>query len=141
MNKKHLLGYTLTALIALVVGIASAGNATPTATTAAKATPAPTVTVPGPTTTVTKSEVPSVCIDALDAGEKVASVGSTALQNAGKALGTVPDLINALVEMDTDAMEAINAKMTKLNGTLDPEEMTDAVSDYNDRASQCRDAA
>ena len=71
MNKKHVIGYSTTAVIALLVGTgigSSSGDATgDTASAAASSTPATTVTlpgaaatVPGPTVTVTASTVKTV---------------------------------------------------------------------------------
>jgi hypothetical protein len=66
VNKKHVLGYGATALIALLVGTGIGGSSGDAgdSTAAASATPAPTVTVagsiPGPTVTVTASTVKTV---------------------------------------------------------------------------------
>ncbi len=59
MNKKHVIGYTVTALLALTIGAAGAsGSSTPTIV-AAKPLPAVTVTVPGPVVTVTVTAKPA----------------------------------------------------------------------------------
>ncbi len=51
MNKKHVIGYAATALVALGIGSAAAGSTSPGASPSA-ATPTVTVTQPGPETTV-----------------------------------------------------------------------------------------
>lgn len=51
MNKKHVIGYAATALVALGIGGAAAGSTSPGASPSA-ATPTVTVTQPGPETTV-----------------------------------------------------------------------------------------
>jgi hypothetical protein len=51
MNKKHVIGYTVTALLALTIGAAGASGSS-TAPVAAKSVPAATVTVSGPVVTV-----------------------------------------------------------------------------------------
>jgi len=52
MNKKHLIGYPVTAILAMTIGAAGASGSS-TAPVAAGTLPAVTVTVPGPAVTVT----------------------------------------------------------------------------------------
>ena len=126
MHKKHVIGYTVTALLALTIGAAGASGSG-TATTAAESAPAVTVTVPGPAPapvikTVTKT--PISCLEALD----LADAGFTL---AGEALGAAGKGFTAISEGDVDAVLAASKEMTTASDKIDP-------APYQAAKAECR---
>jgi hypothetical protein len=116
MNKKHLLGYLATAVIALTIGAAGASGSTAAAEVPTP-TPTATVTVPGPTETVTVEKTPASCLTALDLADK-------GFGFASEGFSAASDALTAVSNMDVAGIEDANVKLGDTAasfGTLAPE--------------------
>ncbi|HMM95341.1 hypothetical protein [Phycicoccus sp.] len=107
------------------------------------AAPAPTVTVTATPKAETRDVevVPQVCLDALDAGEKVSGAGGKGLTSAANVLGEIPNLIDAILAGDVDEIDRITAVAEKETTKLNSLGMDDLVSAYNEKADACRATA
>ena len=111
MNKKHVIGYTVTALLAMTIGAAGAAGSS--------AAPASVVTVTAPApvaVTKTVTQAPAECGTALDLMSEFVTAVGVEHQTMGDAFtkaGQDGDLIMAM-STSGDAAKALTAKMTTL---------------------------
>ena len=110
MNKKHVIGYTTTALVALVIGVSAGGAgsdssaATTNASGVAPNIPTITKTVEGPAVTVTKASTPApAATTTTEAATEEAPSGDTC-ENAREAIltGTPAEINKAMKALVAD---------------------------------------
>jgi len=123
MNKKHLIGYPVTAILALTIGAAGASGSS-TAPVAAESVPAVTVTVTGPApapVTKTVTRAPTECGTALDfAAQFMTAIGtehtsmSAAFNKAGQDgdITAMATAVTSAVTTANDVTTAISTPMT-----------------------------
>lgn len=122
MNKKHIIGYTATGLIALGIGSAAGSSSNDTAAAAATSTTtilgtASTVTAPGATTVVTKSAAAAPA-KTVTAEPKAPSAASTIPGNGTFAVGS--DVKSGTyVSTTADSGNCYWARLSGDNGNLD----------------------
>jgi hypothetical protein len=124
--------WIVTALAALIIGIAIGSTGESTETTTDTSPPASVVTV---------ADVPDVCLQALDNAEDLMGFSADFAGIAAEMPMMIYDGIEAGMDYDAAAIEDLT---DKLNGiTADVEELTEQIgsSDYRDNADQCRDSA
>jgi hypothetical protein len=130
MNKKHLAGYTATALIALGVGGASASGE-PKTVTVTKNVPGPAVTqtinvpgpvetvnVPGPTVTKTVTKVTykvsASCLKALDEADADIAITAQVFGDSADVIQGVLDNNLALIGASTSHMQSLDPKLAAI---------------------------
>jgi hypothetical protein len=113
MNKKHVIGYTVTALLAMTIGAAGAAGSS--------AAPASVVTVTAPAPEpVTVTQAPAECGTALDfASEFMKDVGAehTALGDAFVKAGQDGDMLT-MASTVTGVEKTLNDQMTTMTSPM-----------------------
>lgn len=127
--------------LTLVAACGGSQEAAPAATVT-KSVPAPTVTKTQQVTrTKTVTQVPKVCLKALDAGEKVSLMGAKAMSKSGAVIGLVPDAIQAVADQDVTTLQSVTEQVSQLTDEMDAMPIEAAVDRYNRLATQCRSKA
>jgi hypothetical protein len=123
---------TFTGLASLLIGIGIGGSG--------EGAEATTDTSP-PATVVTVSDVPDVCLEALNNAEDLMGFSADFADIAAEMPMMIYDGIEAGMAYDATAVEDLTDKLNTI--TADVEELTEQIgsSDYRDNAAQCRDAA
>lgn len=126
MNKKHVIGYAATAVIAL--GIGGAGNSTAAPVTVPGPERVVTKTVQGPERVVTKTVTKSSpkCIEALDLADEGFTIASQSMSAAGEGF-------TAAGNLDVAGINAAKVKIEATGG-----ELGDLAPSYNMAKAACR---
>lgn len=134
MNRQTVFVAGGTGLVALLIGLGIGGAAF-----AKEPAPVPTPTV---TTTEVKTrdipKVPEECLQALEAADTMSKAGADALTSASNVIGTIPDLIDAIVLMDSGSMDQINSIIEEENAKLDALDMKSLRQDFEAKSHSCR---
>lgn len=126
MSKRHVIGYTLTAL--LCIGIGTAANGSPTEAAEATPTPAVTKTVEK-TKTETVEVTPAACLKALD----LADEGFTA---GGEGMGAAASAFDAILQGDVGALQQSTEDIQASTKTMDKLQPR-----YQSAKAECRASA
>lgn len=115
--KKHLIGYSAVALVALVVGISTSGSSGAT-----------TVAAPAVTKTVDRPVAPSSCLEALDIADR-------GFVLAGEGFTAAADGFRAAADFDLTALKFASAELSDATNRI-----TTLSPDYHAAKAQCRAA-
>lgn len=124
MNKKHIIGYAATTVVALAIGAAASGGEGTETATASEPVPTPTVTVTQPpqppvTETVEVEVTPQACLDALDYAGQLLEGSAEFANITGRTLPLIEQALMAGLDYDVAAVEAITAELDSINADLD----------------------
>ena len=97
------------------------------------------VEVPGPTKTVEVPADNTVCVQALDAADKMSLAAGDILESSAKVLGEyVPPALTAAFEWDADTLEELAGLIAAETATVNAIDFEALVDDYVAKASECR---
>ena len=97
------------------------------------------VEVPGPTKTVEVPADNTVCVQALDAADKMSLAAADMLESTGKVLSEYgPPALMAAAEWDVDTLEELTRLIEAEAEAMDADGFEALVDDYVTKARECR---